>query len=70
MMIIDMGGGTVDMTIHDIDSLAGGDAMSMSEATHRECLAEVRLEAVAKPYMHTAQLLHMTKCSEQYLRIA
>jgi hypothetical protein len=40
-MIIDMGGGTVDMTIHDIDSLAGGDAMSMSESTHRECLAEV-----------------------------
>jgi cell division ATPase FtsA len=43
MMLIDMGGGTVDMTIHDIDSLAGGDAMSMSEATHRECLAEVGL---------------------------
>lgn len=43
MMIIDMGGGTVDMTIHDIDTggLPGGDAMSMSEATHRECLAEV-----------------------------
>lgn len=41
-MLIDMGGGTVDMTIHDVDSLACGDAMSMSEATHRECLAEVR----------------------------
>lgn len=42
IMLIDMGGGTVDMTVHDIDSLAGGEAMSMSEATHRECLAEVR----------------------------
>jgi hypothetical protein len=52
MMLIDMGGGTVDMTVHDIDSLAGGEAMSMSEATHRECLAEVRgggLLAVCMP---------------------
>ena len=40
LMIIDMGGGTVDMTIHNID-MAGGDAISMCEATHRECLAEV-----------------------------
>lgn len=41
MMIIDMGGGTVDMTVHDVDSSLSGGSMSMSEATHRECLAEV-----------------------------
>jgi len=40
-MIIDMGGGTVDMTIHKIDTTLGGDAVSLSELTHRECLAEV-----------------------------
>lgn len=40
-MIIDMGGGTVDMTIHKIDTSLGGDAVSLSELTNRECLAEV-----------------------------
>jgi hypothetical protein len=49
MMLIDMGGGTVDMTVHDIDSLAGVEAMSMSEATHRECLAEVRKKGRGSP---------------------
>ena len=47
MMIIDMGGGTVDMTIHDVDSMAGGEAMSMSESTHRECLGEVSTQVRA-----------------------
>ena len=38
-MIIDMGGGTVDMTIHKVDT--AGDTVSLSELTHRECEAEV-----------------------------
>jgi hypothetical protein len=38
-MIIDMGGGTVDMTIHKI--ITAGDTVSLSELTHRECEAEV-----------------------------
>jgi hypothetical protein len=42
-MLIDMGGGTVDMTVYEVDSLAAADAMRMSELTHRECLAEVRV---------------------------
>jgi hypothetical protein len=40
-MIIDMGGGTVDMTIHKVDT--AGDTVSLSELTHRECEAEVSL---------------------------
>lgn len=40
-MIIDMGGGTVDMTIHTVDSSLGSDTLALSELTHRECLAEV-----------------------------
>jgi hypothetical protein len=40
-MIIDMGGGTVDMTIHKVDT--AGDTVSLSELTHRECETEVRL---------------------------
>lgn len=39
-MIIDMGGGTVDMTIHRVDSVMGQE-MALSEVTHRECLPEV-----------------------------
>jgi molecular chaperone DnaK (HSP70) len=39
-MVIDMGGGTVDMTIHKVDSVLGGE-MTLSEVTHRECLPEV-----------------------------
>ena len=41
LMIIDMGGGTVDMTIHKVDT--AGDTVSLSELTHRECEAEVSL---------------------------
>jgi hypothetical protein len=37
-MVIDMGGGTVDMTLHK--SLGRGDLM-LAEVTHRECLPEV-----------------------------
>ena len=40
-MIIDMGGGTVDMTIHKVDSVMGQE-MALTEVTHRECLPEVR----------------------------
>jgi molecular chaperone DnaK (HSP70) len=42
-MVIDMGGGTVDMTLHKAEvSPQGGDHV-LTEVTHRECLAEVRL---------------------------
>lgn len=40
-MVLDLGGGTVDMTLHSVDSLLGGADVSLSEVTHRECLAEV-----------------------------
>ena len=43
-MIIDMGGGTVDMTIHKVDSVMGQE-MALTEVTHRECLPEVRPKA-------------------------
>eukprot|EP00775_Hariotina_reticulata_P011136 gene11136-11289_t len=38
-MVIDMGGGTVDMTIHKVDAVLGGQ-VTLSEVTHRECLPE------------------------------
>lgn len=40
-MITDMGGGTVDMTIHKVESVMGQE-MALTEVTHRECLPEVR----------------------------
>ena len=40
-MILDMGGGTVDMTIHEVGPVIG-DSMELTEVTYRECLAEVR----------------------------
>lgn len=45
-MIIDMGGGTVDMTIHQVESVVGQD-LALSELTHRECLPEVMLILLA-----------------------
>ena len=39
-MIIDMGGGTVDMTIHEVGPVFG-EGMELNEVTHRECLPEV-----------------------------
>ena len=39
-MVIDMGGGTVDMTIHEVGRVFG-ENMELTEVTHRECLAEV-----------------------------
>jgi molecular chaperone DnaK (HSP70) len=45
-MVIDMGGGTVDMTLHKSEaSLRGGD-LSLAEVTHRECLPEVSWQCV------------------------
>lgn len=45
-MIIDMGGGTVDMTIHKVGAVMG-EEMTLTEVTHRECLPEVRNISVA-----------------------
>eukprot|EP00775_Hariotina_reticulata_P011138 gene11138-11291_t len=54
-MVIDMGGGTVDMTIHQVHSVLGGD-MTLSEVTHRECLPEgaVQVDLSFQDYVKNA----------------
>ena len=44
-MVIDMGGGTVDMTLHKAEAALQGGDFALTEVTHRECLAEVRRHA-------------------------
>uniref|UniRef100_A0A383VZU9 Uncharacterized protein n=1 Tax=Tetradesmus obliquus TaxID=3088 RepID=A0A383VZU9_TETOB len=39
-MVIDMGGSTVDMTLHKADAALQGGYFALTEVTHRECLAE------------------------------
>jgi hypothetical protein len=56
LMIIDMGGGTVDMTIHKVDTQ--GDAVNLSELTHRECLAEVWSNVWLKKAGHCPTAVH------------
>ncbi|KAF6254621.1 hypothetical protein COO60DRAFT_300966 [Scenedesmus sp. NREL 46B-D3] len=39
-MVIDMGGGTVDMTLHKSEAALQGGDLVLTEVTHRECLPE------------------------------
>jgi hypothetical protein len=47
-MVIDMGGGTVDMTLHKSEASLGGGDLMLAEVTHRECLPEVSWQCLSE----------------------